>query len=264
MVPAAFELRCVIVHPAHDGGVNQRKAALRHHLHQIAVAEFEPQLPPHAQDDDLPVEMAALEQLIQTQEPGHHTAFPFPGGRLLRSLRWHLDHPQRDCAGTHADEVQTFAASDYELLTLSALRLQFRNPAGRPSAPTPGLAVGTTVFHPRQRRLTRHRAFQQISDGHPQTSGPSRHLFNKGPPLTFRRSLQYPLTGFHDFAQRRHRESLQSRQHLIQFRRRSSHFGRSFFRCSFNALFRRNRSTTFCHINTLGFLWGEYTKLDDL
>ena len=74
-VPAAFELRCVIVHPAHDGGVSQRKAALRHHLHQIAVAELEPQVPPHAQDDDLPVEVAALEQLIQCQEPGHHTAF---------------------------------------------------------------------------------------------------------------------------------------------------------------------------------------------
>ena len=28
--------------PAHDGGVSQRKAALRDHLHQIAVAEFEP------------------------------------------------------------------------------------------------------------------------------------------------------------------------------------------------------------------------------
>ena len=61
-VPVAFELRCVIVHPAHDGGVSQQKAALRHHLHQIAVAGAEPQLPPHAQDDDLPVEVAALEQ----------------------------------------------------------------------------------------------------------------------------------------------------------------------------------------------------------
>src|ERR1017187_480806 len=74
-VPATFELRSIMVNPPHDGRVRHRQAALRHHLHQIAVAEFEPKIPPHAQDNDLLVEVAALEQLIQIQELGHHTAF---------------------------------------------------------------------------------------------------------------------------------------------------------------------------------------------
>jgi hypothetical protein len=42
-VPAAFELWSVVVRPAHDCRVNQRQAALRHHLHEVAVAKFEPQ-----------------------------------------------------------------------------------------------------------------------------------------------------------------------------------------------------------------------------
>jgi hypothetical protein len=61
--------------PAHNGGVRQREATLRHHFHQVAVTEFETQVPPHAQDDDLAVKVAALEQLIQTQEPGHRITF---------------------------------------------------------------------------------------------------------------------------------------------------------------------------------------------
>jgi hypothetical protein len=44
-------------HPAHDRGVGQRQAALGQHLHQIPEAEFEAQIPAHAQDDDLAVEM---------------------------------------------------------------------------------------------------------------------------------------------------------------------------------------------------------------
>jgi DNA topoisomerase len=52
-----------MVHPAHNGGVSQRQAAFRHHLHRVAVAELEAQIPSHAQDDDLPVRVAAREQL---------------------------------------------------------------------------------------------------------------------------------------------------------------------------------------------------------
>src|SRR4030088_1754494 len=64
-----------MVHPAHDGCVSQRQVAFRHHLHQVAVAELETQIPSHAKDDDLPVKVAALEQIIQTQEPGHRATF---------------------------------------------------------------------------------------------------------------------------------------------------------------------------------------------
>src|SRR5258708_33338156 len=55
--------------------MRQRQATLRHHFHKVTVAEFETQVPPHTQDDDLPVKMAALEQLIHTQEPGHRITF---------------------------------------------------------------------------------------------------------------------------------------------------------------------------------------------
>src|SRR4051794_40779714 len=74
-VPAAFKLWSIMVHPAHDGGVRQRQVTLLHHLHQIAVAELETQIPSHAQNDDLSVEVAALEQLIHTQKPGHCSTF---------------------------------------------------------------------------------------------------------------------------------------------------------------------------------------------
>ncbi len=44
----------------------QLKLHQNHHFHQVAVTEFETQIPPHTQDDDLAVKVAALEQLIQT------------------------------------------------------------------------------------------------------------------------------------------------------------------------------------------------------
>ena len=68
-----------MVHPAHDGGVRYRQATLRHHLHQVPVAELEVRLPLHAQDNDLTVKVAALEQFIQSQEPGHRPAFRLIG-----------------------------------------------------------------------------------------------------------------------------------------------------------------------------------------
>src|ERR1700720_4552943 len=60
-----------MVHPAHDGGVRHRQAALAHHLRQVPETELEAQVPPHAQDDELTIKVSALEQLIQTQEPSH-------------------------------------------------------------------------------------------------------------------------------------------------------------------------------------------------
>ena len=70
----ALEFRRIVVHPAHDGGVGHRQAALLHHLHQVPEAELEAQIPPHAQDDHLVVEVPPLEQILQVQEPGHRAA----------------------------------------------------------------------------------------------------------------------------------------------------------------------------------------------
>ena len=87
---------------------------LRHHLHQIAVAEFEPQVPPHAEDHDLPVEVAALEQLIQTQERGHRTAFslleaPNVGAQTVCTRA--LYRPDAGYRGTRADLAAAGAGS---------------------------------------------------------------------------------------------------------------------------------------------------------
>jgi hypothetical protein len=65
-----------MAHPAHNRGVCQRQAALGHHFHQISEAEFEAQLPAHAQDDDLSIKMPACKQHIHTQKPGHRLLFP--------------------------------------------------------------------------------------------------------------------------------------------------------------------------------------------
>jgi hypothetical protein len=44
--------------------VSQGNSALGHHFHKISKAELEPQIPAHAEDNDLPVELTALEKII--------------------------------------------------------------------------------------------------------------------------------------------------------------------------------------------------------
>jgi hypothetical protein len=69
-VPALLELRNVMLNPTHDRRVRERKATLGHHLREVSKAELEPQIPAHAEDNDLAVEMAALEKIINAQHPG--------------------------------------------------------------------------------------------------------------------------------------------------------------------------------------------------
>ena len=50
------------------------------------VAEFEAQVPPHAQHDDVPIKVTTLEQFIQTQNPRHPDAFsPTKGAKMGRA-----------------------------------------------------------------------------------------------------------------------------------------------------------------------------------
>ena len=44
--------------------MRHRPAALGHHLHQISQTQLKSKIPAHAQDDDFPVEVATLEQLL--------------------------------------------------------------------------------------------------------------------------------------------------------------------------------------------------------
>jgi hypothetical protein len=68
-VPPLFELRNIARYPADDRGVSQGNSALGHHFHKISKAELEPQIPAHAKDNDLPVELTALEKIIHAQHP---------------------------------------------------------------------------------------------------------------------------------------------------------------------------------------------------
>ena len=75
-VPTLFEFRNIALDSAHYRRMGQRNPAFDHHFHEIAKAELEPEIPAHAEDDDLPVEMAAFEKIINAQHAG---SAPSPG-----------------------------------------------------------------------------------------------------------------------------------------------------------------------------------------
>src|SRR5580700_6655833 len=51
--------------------MGQRQAAFGHHLHQVSQAQLEAKIPAHAQDDDLAVKVATLEQLLDAHQLAH-------------------------------------------------------------------------------------------------------------------------------------------------------------------------------------------------
>ena len=62
--PALLELGDVTLHPAHDGRMGYADPALSHHGNQIPVAKLVADVPPHAQNDDLRVELAIQINLV--------------------------------------------------------------------------------------------------------------------------------------------------------------------------------------------------------
>src|SRR5262249_13433705 len=56
--------------------MRHRQAALGHHLYQVAQTELEPQIPPHAQDDDFAVELPTFEQLRYRLQLAHRRPQP--------------------------------------------------------------------------------------------------------------------------------------------------------------------------------------------
>ena len=62
--------------------MGQGNSALGHHFHQISKAEFEPQIPADAEDDDIPVEMAAFEKIIHAQ----HLRFTLSKGEFAADM----------------------------------------------------------------------------------------------------------------------------------------------------------------------------------
>src|SRR5277367_4960934 len=66
--------------------MGQRQAAFGHHLHQVSQAQLEAKIPAHAQDDDLAVEVATLEQLLDA----HQLAHAHPSGSSADIIAGHI------------------------------------------------------------------------------------------------------------------------------------------------------------------------------
>jgi hypothetical protein len=83
--------------------------AFAHHLDEISKAELVAQIPAHAQDDDLSVEMAAFEKIINVQHPGPGSSQNNLPPNMRRPRASHQNQGNRrrgnreagDCAKSH-------------------------------------------------------------------------------------------------------------------------------------------------------------------
>jgi hypothetical protein len=73
-IPALLELGSVVLDPAQNGARRDGNPALGHHLGEIPVRELVAQIPTDAQDDDLGIEMTALEKLRRGSAAAHQAA----------------------------------------------------------------------------------------------------------------------------------------------------------------------------------------------
>src|SRR5260370_7638211 len=69
--PTLLELGRVANNPAHDGGVRNYNAALRHHRSQISVTQLVRDVPAHRQNYDLGVEVPLQIDRVTFQRFGH-------------------------------------------------------------------------------------------------------------------------------------------------------------------------------------------------
>jgi hypothetical protein len=53
-----------VLHPPQDGARYQGEIKFGHHLDEVTVRKLVPQIPTQAQHDDLAIEMAALEEIV--------------------------------------------------------------------------------------------------------------------------------------------------------------------------------------------------------
>jgi len=71
-IPALFELGHEALDSSHDGRVGQGQTALGHQFDQITQAQLVAELPANAQNDDLPLEMPAVEHIVHAFQPLRH------------------------------------------------------------------------------------------------------------------------------------------------------------------------------------------------
>src|SRR5580693_774928 len=86
--------------------MGQRQAAFGHHLHQVSQAQLEAKIPAHAQDDDLAVEVATLEQLLDAHQLAHA-------------------HPSGSSADIIASQILPFAPEpcEFDFCNINSLKL---------------------------------------------------------------------------------------------------------------------------------------------
>lgn len=84
--PALLKLGGIMMDPSQDRRVRQANAALRHHGHQIAGAQFETQVPADTQNHDLLIKMSALEQLVNRYESRHSSISFHPSDVCTRAV----------------------------------------------------------------------------------------------------------------------------------------------------------------------------------
>src|SRR6202051_3699235 len=98
--PTFLELGRVANNPAHDGGVRNHNAALRHHRGQISVTQLVRDVPAHRQNYDLGVEVPLQIDRVTLQRLGHQSLQGDP--TVLHSA----DAPEPRSSNTASKRVQ--------------------------------------------------------------------------------------------------------------------------------------------------------------
>src|ERR1700730_2888528 len=93
--PAFLDIRCVALHPTHNGRMGDRQATLGHHLHQVAQTELESKIPAHAQDDHFAVEVTTLEKLRYRLQVAHRLPQPVQHDSVADPTAPFAPEPQR-------------------------------------------------------------------------------------------------------------------------------------------------------------------------
>jgi hypothetical protein len=71
LAPALLQFRRVMLHPPQNRRLRQAQAPFAHHGDQVSITELKAQVPAHAQDNDLPIEVSTFEQVLDRYESPH-------------------------------------------------------------------------------------------------------------------------------------------------------------------------------------------------
>jgi len=129
-VPAFLEFGSIALDLTHDRRVRQGEPAFGHHLDEITKAELVAQIPPHTEDDDLPIEVAAFEEFVHAQH----------ASQLHQELRGREICPASDLCtttvgvtGAHRRKIESDRAAQLPGIDDVVELVRFREPDRRKS-----------------------------------------------------------------------------------------------------------------------------------